>query len=140
MMKKGRCKKNGTDIIFNVIAYTLFTLLGFLFAYPFYYLFICTISENRLVNLNDVILYPKGIHFQNYVDVLKLGRMQSAAIVSVARTLLGTVMSVLFVSYTAYFFTKESMWPENYGIVYVCPPCILVPVWFLYILILSFWD
>jgi len=109
MIKKERCKK-GTDIMFNIITYTVFTLLGLVFAYPFYYLFICTISDNMLVNLNDVILYPKGIHFQNYVDVLKLSKLQGAAIISAARTLLGTVLSVLFTAYAAYFFTKEHIW------------------------------
>lgn len=98
------------DIIFQVIACIIFGLLVILFAYPFYYLLICTISNNDLVTLNRVTLYPKGIHFINYLEVFKLERIRGSALISVARTVLQTFFSVVFMSYMAYFFTKEEMW------------------------------
>lgn len=81
-----------------------------IFAYPFYYLLINTISDNEKVNLNEVILYPIGIHFQNYIDVFKLDKFVGATLVSVARTVVGTLLMLFLTSYTAYFFTKQEMW------------------------------
>ena len=101
---------NKADIIFHIIGYTVFSLLILLFAYPFYYLLICTISDNYAVNMNRVTLFPVGIHFQNYIDVFKLERIRSSAVVSVARTVIGTGFSLIATSYMAYFFTKEYMW------------------------------
>ena len=40
--------------------------------FPFYYLFINTISSNELVRLGKIQLYPQEIHFENYVQVMKI--------------------------------------------------------------------
>lgn len=111
-MKKhtGKVKMSKSDIIFHVIAYILFSLIILVFAYPFYYLLICTISDNRLVNLNQIVLYPIGVHFSNYVEVFKLERIQTSAVISVLKTVIGTASSLLVTSYMAYFFSKENMW------------------------------
>lgn len=105
-----RIKESGGDILFNIIAYTIFAVLIVIFAYPFYYLMISTISDNRLVDLNKIFLYPEGIHFTNYIDLFKIDRIYSSAVVSVARTLVGTALSVVVNFYVAYFFTKQEMW------------------------------
>lgn len=107
---KSRIKNTKADMIFNIIAYTIFSLLIIIFAYPFYYLLINTISDNELVNLNKVVLYPIGIHFNNYIGVLKLDRLKDAAIISVARTLIGTFSTLLFTAYAGYVFSKTEMW------------------------------
>ena len=111
-MKKhtGKVKMSQSDIIFHVIAYLIFSLVILVFAYPFYYLLICTISDNRMVNLNQIVLYPIGVHFSNYVEVFKLERIQTSAIISVLKTVIGTASSLLVTSYMAYFFSKENMW------------------------------
>ena len=108
--EKNRIKEAENDILFNIIAYTIFTVLVVIFAYPFYYLMISTISDNRLVDLNKIFLYPEGIHFKNYIDLFKIDRIYTSAAVSVARTLVGTSLSVVVNFYIAYFFTKQEMW------------------------------
>lgn len=112
MAKKStnRIKKTKADLVFNIFAYTIFSLLIIIFAYPFYYLLINTISDNELVNMNKVVLYPIGIHFNNYIGVLTLDRLKDAAIVSVARTLIGTFSTLLFTAYAGYVFSKPEMW------------------------------
>lgn len=112
MAKKVKMSKG--DVIYHVICYIVFSILVIVFAYPFYYLLICTISENKAVNLNQVTFYPIGVHFRNYISVLKLERLQSAAIVSVARTVVGTACNVIGTAYMAYFFTKENMWHRKF--------------------------
>lgn len=111
---KNRIKNTKADMIFNIIAYTIFSLLIIIFAYPFYYLLINTISDNELVNLNKVVLYPIGIHFNNYIGVLKLDRLKDAAIISVARTLIGTFSTLLFTAYAGYVFSKTEMWGRKF--------------------------
>ncbi len=105
-----KIKRTKGEIVFDVIAYIIAALLIIIFAYPFYYLLINTISSNVMVNLNKVILYPIGLHFENYKNVLKLTRLYDAAIVSVTRTLLGTLTALLFQAYAGYIFTKQEMW------------------------------
>ena len=111
-MKKSskKVKMSRADIVFHIISYVLFSILIFVFAYPFYYLLICTISDNRMVNLNQIVLYPIGVHLDNYIEVFKLERIRTSAVISVLKTVLGTGGSLLVTSYMAYFFSKENMW------------------------------
>ena len=60
--------------IFLCIVYGLFTLACI---FPFYYIFINTISDNNLVATGRITLLPKGVHLQNYVNVLKLKIVKS---------------------------------------------------------------
>lgn len=108
--KKNRIKKSKSDIIFELILYIIFGFIVFICAYPFYYLLICTISDNRMVALNQITLIPKGIHFQNYIDVLKLSKIRNAAVLSVIKTVMGTATNMIISSYMAYFFSKEEIW------------------------------
>ncbi len=112
-MKKKRSNKirmTGMDITFQVVMYTIFAILMVIFAYPFYYLLISTISSNQMVNLNKVFLYPIGVHFRNYLDVFKLEKIRTSALISLARTVVGTLLTTGVTFYMAYFFTKENMW------------------------------
>ena len=98
------------DRLFHTINYTAFILFALICFYPFYYLFISTISRNDFVDLGKITFYPIGIHFQNYIDVFKLDRIGNAALVSLARTVLGSAITLLFSAYMAYIFTKNNLW------------------------------
>ena len=80
--------------VFAIVNYSVFLALAFVCAYPFYYLIINSISSNDLAALGEVRWLPSGIHFANYEQVFQLGGLTQAAIVSVGRTVLGTVAAV----------------------------------------------
>ena len=90
-----RRKLTGKDKVFNVFNYGVFGLLTLICAYPFYYLIINTLSANDLSAAGEILFFPKGFHLDNYKQVLKLNGIFNAAVISVARTVLGTALSVL---------------------------------------------
>ena len=98
------------DVVFNIINYTVFGLFTLICLFPFYYLFINTISDNHLVSLGQITLYPKGIHLENYLQVLKIESLSQAAITSIARTVLGTVWTVGGSAFLGYLVTKNELW------------------------------
>lgn len=98
------------DVIFNIINYTVFLLITLVCLFPFYYLFINTISSNELVSMGRIQLIPKEIHFENYVQVFKISGIFDALLVSVARTVLGTVWTVGGCAFLGYLVTKQEMW------------------------------
>lgn len=110
-MKK---RMTGEEKLYNCIGGFLFILIGLLCTYPFYYLLICTISNNHLVETGAITYRPMGIHFDNYVKVLKVNNLANSAILTVLRTIVGTATSLLVTSYVAYFFTKEEMWARKF--------------------------
>jgi putative aldouronate transport system permease protein len=82
--------------------------------FPFYYIFINTISANDLVSRGVVLLFPRGIHFGNYVKILELRALPNAVFVSVSRTVLGTGLSVLCTSFVAYAVSKKKLWHRKF--------------------------
>ena len=104
----------GGDFAFHIGAYFIFGLILIICAYPFYYLMICTISDNRMVDLGQIRLLPSGIHFDNYVKVMKVQNLTNSFRISVLRTVIGTGLSLIVTSYMAYFFTKEEMWARKF--------------------------
>ena len=103
-------KRSRSDVAFNIINYTVFILITLACIFPFYYLFINTISNNELVRLGKIQLYPQGIHFQNYIQVIKIPGILDALFVSIARTVLGTIWTVGGCAFLGYLCTKQEMW------------------------------
>ena len=100
-----RRKLTGKDNVFNVFNYGVFGLLTLIGAYPFYYLIINTLSANDLSAAGEILFFPKGFHLDNYKQVLKLNGIFNAAVISVARTVLGTALSVLASAFMGFMFT-----------------------------------
>lgn len=103
-----------SDKIFNVVAILVFLVLTFICVYPFYYLMICTISDQKMVDLNQIILIPHGINFRNYIEILGVQNLANSALISVLRTVGTTALSMVCTSYMAYFFTKQNMWGRKF--------------------------
>ena len=55
------------DIVFNVFNYLFFTIFTLSCIFPFYYLFINTVSDNEMVRKGLVNFYPRGFNIDNYL-------------------------------------------------------------------------
>lgn len=106
-------RKTKMDYLFYICNYFIFGLFTLICAYPFYYLIINSISANDLSASGVINLIPKGIHFQNYMDVFKLKGIGTAVIVSVARTVIGTICTVMASAYLGFMFTQQKMWKRK---------------------------
>jgi len=102
------------DIIFNIINYTVFTLITLSCIYPFYYMFINTISSNQMSANGQINWYPQQIHWKNYIDVFQLSGLPQAFLISVLRTVIGTVTNVLASAFLGFMFTQKKMWKRTF--------------------------
>ena len=102
------------DIVFNILNYLFFTLFTIACIFPFYYLFINTISDNDLVIKGLINFIPRGIHFDNYTALLNVSDLSSALIVSLSRTVLGTALMVAASGFIGYLVTKDEMWGRKF--------------------------
>ncbi|MBD5455232.1 MAG: carbohydrate ABC transporter permease [Lachnospiraceae bacterium] len=101
----------------------LFTLACVL---PFYYLFINTISDNDLVAKGMIVWLPKGIHWDNYVEILKINGLGRAALVTLARTVLGTFFTAFGTSFLGYALTRKELWKRK--------------IWYRYVIITMYFN
>lgn len=68
---RGGLRRSPAECIMDVVNVVFLTLIMLICVFPFYYLFINTISDNSLSARGLILLYPRGIHFENYVQVFK---------------------------------------------------------------------
>lgn len=111
---KRKYKLTPGDIIFNILNYAFFGIFTISCIFPFYYIFINTVSNRSAVARGDVTLYPIGFNLQNYADILKANDVFRAFGVSFARTLIGTVLMVIATGFIAYLVTKQEMWHRKF--------------------------
>ncbi|GAA1822229.1 carbohydrate ABC transporter permease [Agromyces salentinus] len=102
------------SIAFTMLNALVFVLLAFVCAYPFYYLIINSVSANDLAALGEVRWFPQGFHLSNYEQVFQLNGLPMAAIVTVARTVIGTAATVLASAFLGFMFTQERMWARQF--------------------------
>ena len=115
MKQNGKIKENAgpVDKLISVITYIVFALFSLICIYPFYYIFINTISANDLSEKGKIIFWPQQIHFRNYLDATKIPGLLQAAQISIARTLIGTACTVVLAGFLGYMFTRETMWKRK---------------------------
>jgi len=102
------------DIVFYIVVYSIFTIFTLICIYPFWYLFINTISSNDLVRTGDIIFMPQGIHLKNYIQVFQLKGLWQAFMISIGRTVIGTFLTVFASAFVGYLVTKQEMWGRKF--------------------------
>ena len=112
--KSNRHKYNVGDIIFFILDYFFFTVFTLACLFPFYYLFINTISDADLVTKGMINFVPKGININNYLALKNVNDLGNSLIVSVARTIFGTALMVAASAFVGYLMTKEEMWHRKF--------------------------
>lgn len=88
---------------FNYVLLILFTILCI---YPFYYVFIFSISDPAKV-VSGVTWLPKGLTLYNYVSIFKLEGIYRSFTNSAIRTVAGTLFTLFCCTIFAYTVTKE---------------------------------
>lgn len=106
-------KLTAKDHVIDIIICLVFGAFTIACIFPFYYIFINTISDNSLVATGRINLIPRGIHFENYVKVLTLKELPGATLVSLGRTVLGTLFTLVCAAFPAYCFSREEYWHKK---------------------------
>lgn len=111
---KTKMQVSATDKLISVTIYILFSLFAFVCVYPFYSIIINTISANDLSAKGEIVFYPKGLHFQNYIDVFKIPGLWNAFVISLGRTVIGTFLTVGASAFLGFMFAQKDMWGRTF--------------------------
>lgn len=102
------------DVVFNIFNYIFFSAFTVTCIFPFYYLFINTVSDNELVKRGLINFYPKGFNIDNYIALREVGDLGTSFIVTISRTLIGTALMVVASAFVGYIVTKQEMWHRSF--------------------------
>jgi len=107
-------EKTSLDYLFNVLVYTFFALFTLICVFPFYYLIINSISANDVSARGEVMFYPISVHFKNYTDVMRIQGLSDATVISIGRTVLGTLGTLVGSSFLGFMFTQNKLWMRKF--------------------------
>ena len=103
-------RRSLNDMLFNIFNYTFFVIFTLFCVFPFYYLFINTISDQGLVSKGLIDFYPRGLNIKNYIALRNVHDLGTAFVVTLGRTLIGTATSTAVCGFAGYLVTKQEMW------------------------------
>ena len=101
-----KIKKSKGRIAFEIINYTLLTLLALICILPFIHLLAMSFSSDEFTSKGVVFLLPKGFTLQAYQYLLQKKEFFTALVISVMRVIFGTLVSLVVVVLTAYPLSK----------------------------------
>lgn len=107
---KHRMHQSAGDITLAVCCYVIFGIAALLCIYPFYFIFINTISANDLSARGIILFWPQGVHFKNYTSAFQIDGLFQSFKISFLRTTIGTFCTVFASAYLGFMFTQENMW------------------------------
>ena len=102
------------DIVFNILNYLFFIIFTLSCIFPFYYIFINTISNNELVKKGVITFFPQQLTIQNYIMMANVNDLWNSFVVTILRTLIGTVLMVFASALAGYLMTKQEMWHRKF--------------------------
>ncbi|HBP38551.1 MAG TPA: ABC transporter permease [Clostridiales bacterium] len=95
--------------IFNVFNISILLIFTFLCLYPFYYMLIYSFSD-PLESLKGIGFLPRHFTLSNYAKVFQLQSIPQAALISIFRTAVGSLATLICSSFFAYLVSKPQMY------------------------------
>ena len=86
----------------------LLLVFAFLCVYPLYFIFINSISGADAV-VRGVYILPEDFSLEFYKSLLQMPNIPNSIVVSVARTVLGTALTVICSSFLGYMVTQSEL-------------------------------
>lgn len=95
-------KKSKAEIIGMIINGVALFLIAFITIYPFWHVLMYSISDSQRASAGGLFFLPKGLDITGYELVLKQPQLYNAYWNTIARTAVGTLLSVILTAMLAY--------------------------------------
>lgn len=102
-------KKTMEDRIVDNVIIVLLVIIGFVTLYPFYYTVICAFNEGTDLMKGGVYLWPRKPTLDNFKVFINDNSWQRAFIVSLARTIVGTILCIAVTSMLGYALSRKNL-------------------------------
>ncbi|UVI28787.1 carbohydrate ABC transporter permease [Paenibacillus spongiae] len=102
-------KRSYEDWALDAVIYISLTLLAFVTLYPFLNSLAISFNEGNDTASGGITLWPRVFTWDNYAYVFRDGKMLHAFLITIARTVSGTFLSILFTSMFAYGLSRRQL-------------------------------
>lgn len=109
LSRKKHIKHGVSHRVFSIINYILLGVLAFTMIYPMFYIVILSFNEGNDALKGGIWLWPREFTLDNYIQVFANSQLLGAFGVSIIRTIVGTIVSVFFISLMAYALARKEL-------------------------------
>ena len=96
-------------MIFEVIVLIIMAVVSFVTLYPIWYTVVLSFNDGNDAMLGGIYWWPRIFTLDNYVAVFRNPGIMRSFVVTITRTLIGTVTSVFFTAMVAYALSKKDL-------------------------------
>ncbi|MEK5436708.1 MULTISPECIES: carbohydrate ABC transporter permease [Paenibacillus] len=101
-------KGNTEDKVINIVLFILMSIVTLVTLYPLYYSFIISLNDaNDIAEKGFIYLSPRKFTLENFKIVFTESKLAHSFLITGARTILGTIASVLFTACVSYPLSKK---------------------------------
>lgn len=97
------------DKLFGLTNTVCLALTAFIVLYPLYFVLIASISDAAAVLGGQVWLYPKGIHFDAYLRILRQSELMHGYFNTIVYTVIGTAVNIAMTILAAYPLSRPQL-------------------------------
>jgi putative aldouronate transport system permease protein len=109
-LMKHQFKKSKADIIFDVLSFTIITLLIVACFYPIWYVFCASISDPAIVaKCQGILLWPKNISMVAYKRVFANQDIWRSLLNTIFYTTVGTSLNIILTAMLAYALSRKNV-------------------------------
>lgn len=102
-------KNSFSDRLFLSLIYALLILMAFVMLYPFWNSIVISFNAGSDTTLGGITFWPRQFTLENYSVVFQDKRLMSGFLISVLRTVIGTVLSIVCTAVFAYGMSKKQL-------------------------------
>lgn len=106
-LRSSAIKRSKGDLIFDIINYSILSLLVIVIMYPLYFIIIASFSDPTLVNSGNVLFIPKGINFDGYKRIFSFPEIWGGYKMTIIYTVLGTLFNLSLTMTLAYSLSRK---------------------------------
>jgi putative aldouronate transport system permease protein len=112
-IKQKKQKQCWQDWALDILVMILSVIVFIIIAYPLWFIIIASISNSNLVNLGEVILFPKDIRFYGFEQILNDKRIWQGYANTILYVVAGTFLNIVVTMPAAYALSRRNFKPRN---------------------------
>jgi putative aldouronate transport system permease protein len=97
------------EAVFDVLNFLLMLVICFLTLYPIWYVLVNSFNDGTDAMRGGIYWFPRKFSFESYIAVFANSGIMRAMGITVAKTLIGTVVHVFFTAMVAYAFSRREL-------------------------------
>lgn len=98
-----------SEVVFQTVIVLVFTAFALVCVYPFYYMFVYSLSDADAAASGGFLIRPLGFTLDHYKQIFEIQGIFGSFLVSFLRTAAGTLMTLLCSSMLAYALTRPQL-------------------------------